>query len=499
MTAASESRTLTKNLIIAQLSKSSHGDLDSYIQVGFSASLSEPEFFAHLIAWNFIKGEVRDSKIALPVISLLTDQYPETLVENSLAHLAMLDPRSLVKALEFHRKARKKNSKTRFSKVRRDVIVPYLRAREENWAWWERTALSHRASMRTLYGFYSVKPNAMADEILFKNRPPKGTVFHAMKELPRMGASEVAGVILRHEIPARILEGVIGARMKEPEILMAMITQMSPTEVVTKTKQLQKLGLKTNPAAMAAYREKIAEVAKSKRNTLKTTRAAEVLVKKDADTALIEQLRGAQEKQLDQMKVEGNWLILADKSASMDVAIEVSRQVAGTLARVVKGKVMLVFFDEVPRALDVSGKGYDEIKAMTAMVVPSGNTSIGCGLVWAIDKGFEFDGITIISDGAENRAPIFAQQLMHYAKRMERDFPVYLYLTRGQVPNIQETMRLAQLDIQVFDLRFNVDHYSIPNMVQTMRVKRYSLTDEIMETSLVALKDALKASAMARI
>ena len=45
------------------------------------------------------------------------------------------------------------------------TLEKYLRAREANWGWWERSALQHRASMKSLYALTHVKPSAMAQQI----------------------------------------------------------------------------------------------------------------------------------------------------------------------------------------------------------------------------------------------------------------------------------------------------------------------------------------------
>src|SRR6266446_4323895 len=92
---------LSKNQIISELSKSTHGSLKEYVQVGKAAAEQHGEFFAHLISWNKIKGQVRDSQIALPIVSLTAKNYPDEFVENSFAHLTQLGPREVHKALHF--------------------------------------------------------------------------------------------------------------------------------------------------------------------------------------------------------------------------------------------------------------------------------------------------------------------------------------------------------------------------------------------------------------
>lgn len=481
-----ESGALTKNKIIAELTRSSHGKLEEYARVGREAALREPEFLAHLIAWNQQKGQIRDSKVALPVIQLAGEAHP-TFRENALAHLALQSPRELVKAVRFAKQVKT----PQHGRQIRKLVGQYLRAREQNWAWWERSALQHRASLRELYALFHIKPNGMADAILFKGQAPKGTIFSVIRELKDMPTMEAAGMVMEHRIPFLVLQGALGKRLKEPDLVLALIGAMSPAELVTNTKMLERLGVKELPALRAAFEEGLKRAAESgKGSTLKTTRAAEAL----GEGKLAEKLRGLQEKQLDKISVEGDWLVLADKSGSMEAAIEAARQVAGVLARMVKGEVHLVFFDTSPRALRVTGMAYDEIRHRTDHVTADGGTSIGCGLQWAIEKGLDVDGIAVVSDGDENSTPRFPIVYTKACELWGKNPPVYFYkISQDPKTSYELGMEMAGHDLQVFGLGHGqIDYYSLPNLVQTMRTQRYSLADEIMESELLTVEGVLR-------
>ena len=99
--------------------------------------------------------------------------------------------------------------------------------------------------------------------------------------------------------------------------------------------------------------EKLEKTAKSKRSVLKTGHQAG----KVKDEGMRAQLNALQEKQIANMSIEGNWLVLADKSGSMSQAIESDRVISATLAKFVRGKITLIFFDTVPaRVFDVTGE-----------------------------------------------------------------------------------------------------------------------------------------------
>jgi hypothetical protein len=271
---------------------------------------------------------------------------------------------------------------------------------------------------------------------------------------------------------------------------------MSPTELTTNAKLLGKLEVETSPVLRAAFREGLERAAKSKKTPLKAGRAAKAM----GDSKLAKKMENLQERQIDSQKgVEGDWLVLADCSASMEDSIEVARHISATLVRFVKGAVHLVFFNTAPRHIDVSGKTLEEIKALTRYVTANGATSIGCGMQWARDEGINVDGIAIVSDMAENNTPSFASTYRGYCEKLSKEPTVYLYVLGSQyeqttwIHQFETSLMKHSIDAQAFDLRGSgVDYYSLPNLVQTMRTNRYSLVDEIMAVPLLKLEDVLK-------
>jgi len=473
---------LTKNRIISELTRSPHGALGQYLPIGLTAAKQEPEFLAHLIAWNQDRGQVRDSKVALPVIGL-TAATDDAITENALAHIAMLDPRNLVRAVRFVKEVKPQGNARKVTRL----VERYLRTREKRIGWFDRAVVQHRASMKELYALCHIKPNTRANDILFKGK--KVGVFKKIAELKDMPAGEAAGVILTERLPFLVVQGALGAKAKEPALVLAMLTQMSASEVVNHVKMLEKLGVKTVPELRAVFEQKLQEAASSKVNTFKATRAAEAVT----DKALSEKLKATQEKQLAALGgIDGNWLVLGDKSGSMAQSIETARHVAATLAKMVKGEVHLIFFDSSPRYVNATGKTYDALLAETRMVTAGGGTSIGCGLQYAVDKGLDIGGIAVISDGGENQAPAFATVYEKLTRDDAKTPPVYFYQVDGDSDSFSRSMSLAGIDLQTFDLKGGqIDYYGLPNIVQTMRANRYSLIDEVMATPLKKVADVL--------
>ena len=486
-----ESNALSRNRIIGELTRSEHGDLKKYCDVGNEAVKREPEFFAHLIAWDACKGQIRDTKVALPIISLAGEEFPKELVDNSLAHLAMLRPREFLKAYRFGLDLK---MKSRVKKTLNSLTTLYLHDLESVQGRWDSTAVQHRRTLKELYALAHVKPSARAQRVLFKKNYPPDSVFEKIAKLKDMRPIEAAGTILEFKIPFLVAIGALGSKIKDTDLALALIERMSPTELVTTVKAFEKLGINTVPVLRAAYDEAISRAAKSKKATLKTSKAADQV----QDEGLRAKIVALQEKQIQALGgVDGNWLVLGDKSGSMSDAIETARQVSATLAKMVTGSVSLVFFDTAPNFIDVTGKTYDQIQKLTRFIRAYGGTSIGCGLLAAMDRKIDIDGIVVVSDAAENSTPFLVDQYKRFTANYGKEVPVYLYRVGTNTlawyadQDLAKSFRTAGLDLQEFDLRGGVDFYSLPNLVATMRTNRYSLSDEILATPLLTLKDVI--------
>lgn len=161
------------------------------------------------------------------------------------------------------------------------------------------------------------------------------------------------------------------------------------------------------------------------------------------------------------------------------------------LARLVKGEVHLVFFSQTPRYFDVTGKTLEEITEITKGVVAHGNTSIGCGVQYLLDKQILVDGIAVVSDGGDNTVPFFQTAYAKYVKGLGVEPTVYHYHVAGDPNKLGINCHAAGIDVQLFELGATTDYYALPNLVQTMRVGRYQLLDEVYGTPLATLDKVL--------
>ncbi len=269
---------------------------------------------------------------------------------------------------------------------------------------------------------------------------------------------------------------------------MALIERMSPAELMNNMKKLEEFGVKKSPELRATLEKALARAGEDRSaSTLKISKTVDAV----EDEELKEKIKVVQEKKLDRSSVDGDWLVLADCSGSMRLAMEIAMIVSETLARCAKGAVHLVFFDTHPRYFNATGKTLEQIKKMTAGVTAGGSTSIGCGLNYALINKLEVDGVAIVSDGGENAAPEYHQVHREYCKKFDKDVPTYLYHVPGDQDRLTPKMATAGIELQKFPLT-GVDYFSIPNLVATMRTNRYSLMEEVMDTPLLSLSNVLK-------
>lgn len=510
-----EQREYDRKQFISTLMKIGHGKLDAYIKDGLLASEAEPELFAHFIAWNEIKGKVRDSKVAYPVIALRSvSKSDRDLAENAVAHLMKLSPRDLVRAYDFNKQLTGEGRaiKSGYRRMLEQGLRDYLQAREDHPKWWERTTLQHRESMKRLYRISHKRPSDRAQKILFEGKYPANSVFAKVANLKNMTPQEAASVILSEKIPYEVAVGAV-AKIKDKDIILALLEGMTGNQVVTNSKMLDRMGVKKDPVLNAAYQAALNRAKSDKKlNVLKADQMLErkgpggqsvgsYMMYAASPTSLSVSLPPPSEEMqadLQQLQahatkmlggIEGDWLILGDCSGSMSQSVELAKKVAALITEQVKGKVWLIFFNTYPTPFDVTGKTFFQIQEMTQRIRSGGGTSIGCGLDYIKANGHEVDGIVIVSDGGDNTHPMFGTAYKSYCEKIGRQPTVYFYDVGGDYDSLMPQLPGV---IEKFDLRHGkVDYYSLPNTIATLRTNKYSMIDEIMATPLLKMVDAI--------
>ncbi len=508
---------VTRAQILNRLNLSLHGKLAEYLPIIGEACKQDPEFLAHLIAWDFTNGQIKDTKLALPVITAAAREFPEELLENSLAHLAMGAPRDLLKALRFSIDL---GTVARRQRQIEKTIRRYLTAKLAEPGKWNRLAARHRRSLKELHALTHCNLPDWARAILFgavrhqegdqrvseKASYIPGSIFADIANLAKMEPRQAAAAIAKWHLSPLVVSGAMAggkAKQTDSAVVQATMEQMSDTELITRAGSLEKKGLSRDKVLKESFRQKVSKATKSKKATLKTSLAADEV----EDEGLKTMLRELQERQIQAQKdagrgIEGNWLVIADRSQSQDIAIELGVHIAAAIAKFVTGKVWLAFCNTEVIPYDATGMSLEAIREKCKFMIAAGSTSYGVGLDWAMSKGLALDGVVIVGDGGENTPPVYAHAHQVYAHRNDKSLPTYLYRTfcppqyaqseGGNPRNFDRLMKQSSLTFTEFDLTSGkVDYYSIPNLVQTMNVNRFGVVEKIMACPLVTLDQVL--------
>lgn len=543
MSAVNEQTAISKNDIIAEASRAVHGKLDQYIPVVRKALENDEMFVSHLIAYNRTKSQLRDPKKAFPVLqmsyahtSCARKDDVEMCVSNAMAHLMLLTPRELNKAWDFRLDLRKQDGFNLRMGRMKTVIKAYLKKVERlPFSRRDQLLLKFRNDFRALYSEVHLNPDPYVNSVIFgdsqklkKMELPSKSLFRTVRELGKMSPTEAAGHIIINKIPFLVARTACKEHWENETFVMALIGSMTPTEFITNAAPLlKKRGIKASAVLRSSYNDALQKLGASGINALKAQKAVTKLspgryrslmatkaitpAEPEIDTeALYEDAADTiiqiQEKQLDVMKkdigLDGNWLILGDKSGSQVLSIEFTKQLAAHMARMVKGQVAIAFFATAGDVwyIDVTGKTLDEILRVTGGIRADGGTSIGAGLKSVMYQfpNVVWDGIAIVSDGLENTPPYFPDVYKEYSAKVGKQVPVYFYETHATGRGFSdrplvEYMKRERLEVHRFDYSNQtvIDYTNLPSIIATMKANPYGLIQEIMDTPLLTFSEAL--------
>ena len=177
-------------------------------------------------------------------------------------------------------------------------------------AWFEgvhpddRAAVRARKSMKRLYAGLHIRPDARADAVLFKDEPPEESLAYKLKRLAKAAtAAEQAALIVEHRLPYAVAVGAVGKLT--PSVLVALISQMSPQEVINNLGSLKKRGALEHAEVKALVDEKLKAAATSERvSAFKALKAAEVAGVSEETVATLGAVAGRQ------VKRRGGWSVV---------------------------------------------------------------------------------------------------------------------------------------------------------------------------------------------
>jgi len=466
--------------ILRAILRSPHRDVAALAPAHRQALDGDPLFYLHLAAWYIGwgkmrgHGEVRDHK-RLFIARLLT--APAELPEwrrNGRALFSHLSPR------EAERTAR--HAKELFGgapRFLRATVERYLRALEANHRRFDGAAVRARTALKGLYALFHIRPSERAQAILFDRRPPRGSLPWVVKRLKGAEPPEAARLIAAHRVPFPIAVGAV--RRLTPAVLVALLGNMTPQEVLNHLKLLERRGLLDDPEVKDLVRAKV-EAAKGDRrvSTLKGIKARDALSAEHADLAAAVE-RAVDERVAAVAAITKPTAILVDVSSSMHEAIGVARELAAVAAPIAQGGLWVYVFNTTARRIKARGPARSDWERAFRLVRPNGATAIGAGLERMLRDGVAVEQIVLITDGGENTPPHFADAYRKYAEAMGGPEVVYVHVGYDAPRTFNRAMR----EVGAVRWDFTGDYYSIPNLLPILaRPGLAELVDEVMATPL---------------
>lgn len=463
--------------ILNSLLTTPHGDLNRVAELHKQMIERDPIFYGHLAVWYLAEGEVRDHKEVF-VGNLLAGALAEHRGAGFVL-LQQLPPYQVARVVDFV-----KQSRGLVPRSTRTAVELYLREREQSAASFDRAALRARKSMKHLYASLHIKPGARADAVLFKEKPPADSLAFMLKRLAKAEtALEQAELIAEHRIPYAVAIGAV-SRLT-PVVLVALINQMSPQEVINNLGSLKKRGALLHEEVKALVDEKLAEAASSERVSAFKAMKAVTASGVDRDVAArLERVAGEQVKS--KGRITRPTALFVDKSSSMTYAIEVGKQIAALVSGVTEAELFVYAFDSLAYPVVTARAGARELadwERAFRHLLPQGSTSIGAPLEVMRLKRQVAEQIIVVTDEGENTAPYFGAVLERYVEELKTE-PSVLIVRVGQCSNhLENELRRRGRAFDTFT--FAGDYYALPNLVPLLsRPSRLELLLEILETPL---------------
>jgi hypothetical protein len=492
-----------------------HRNLSAIYPIHKQMIEQDPRFYVQVAAWYADHGDVRDHK-EMFVINLCLSQF-EGHRDVGLALLRDLPPYEVARVVDFikgrevTRTVPKEASKQRGKKAAkakkaepeqqekkppqkekvglfvnvprsmRTEIERYLRERERDAHRLDSALLHGRAAMKRLYAGLHIRPSERSQAILFAEQPPEDSLLFAVKQIAKAeSAAEQARAIAEHRIPYRVAASLI--HEMTPMVLAALIDVMTPQEVINNMGSLKKHGAFENEDVKKLVQAKL-EAAKSDKR-VSAYKAKVAMEAAEVSGELAETLDEITETQV---KARGTikrpTALLLDKSGSMQIALEVGRQLGAMISAICESDLFAYAFDSMPYPVQVKGTSLADWEKALAGIHAGGSTSCGVALEWMRKKKQRVEQIIMVTDEGENHAPLFKDAYTAYAQELATN-PDVIFVKVGHASKTLE-QACAQMGVAASAFEFKGDYYALTNLIPLLtRPSMLELLMEIMEYEL---------------
>ncbi|HEY9786949.1 MAG TPA: hypothetical protein V6D17_16275 [Candidatus Obscuribacterales bacterium] len=449
----------------------------------------DPRFFGHLAAWYFDHGTVHDLK-QLFIAFMATSKYDEEWREAGLAMLQKLPPyqvERVIRLIKGYKDGENRVAGIVASPPRslKTAVEQYLRKREADHKAFDSTVLHARKSVKMLYATFRIKPGEYAQKILFENNPPPSSRLAVLKEIAKCEKpSEQARLIVENNIPYRVAISVV--KHMTPTVLVAIVNAMTPQEVINNLASLKKRGAMDDADLRKLIEHKLNQGKSDTRvSALKTRQALAAASLDDEMTKMVEDVGDKQIKA--KGKITRPTALLVDKSGSMDIAIDVGKQIASIIAPICEADLFVYAFDSMAFPITAKGKELSDWERAFKGIRAEGNTSCGVAIEMMRRKKQVVEQVVIVTDQGENTAPFMAPALAQYGK--ENPVPSVIIVNVGRhTDQIERALRAGNVEVDTFT--YNGDYYSLPSLIPMLAGgTRLELLMDIMSYELPRRKD----------
>lgn len=468
--------------ILNTLLRTPHGNIEPLLPLFKELSERDAVFFGPMACWYCARGSVRDLRELFIAFMCISD-FDESYREAGLAMLMQLPPYQVANVLQIIKGKREGNEfragiGKSVPRSFRNAVAEYLQQREQNHEQFDSVVLHARKALKTLYASLRIKPGEYAQAILFDNNPPVESKLHALKRIAlTQTPSEQASLLVEHKIPYRVAASVI--KHMTPSVVAALVSAMSPQEVINNLASLKRRGVMDNADLRSLIETKLEAARTDKRVSALKSQTALRAVRLDYELSQkVESIADAQIKT--RGAIRKSTAILVDKSGSMEVAIEVGKQVAAIVAPVCQADLFVYAFDSLAYPIIAKGTELSDWERAFKGIQATGPTSCGVALKTMFKRKQVVFQIVMITDQEENCAPLMAPALKEYAT-LTGEYPNVVIVNIGKHSRKVESS-LRSLDVVVDTYTFNGDYYSLPNLIPLLEGgSRLDLLMEILD------------------
>lgn len=473
--------------LLSEFLKTPHGKLEALAPIHQRVLDADPMFYAHLMAWQWKRSEVRDHQLLAVAHMLTAPNEFSVMREAGWKMFQGLPVHLAVKTAEYIRKTlRRKNVR-----MVKSAVATYLRTLEGNFHTFDNAAVRNADGLTYLYAAYRIKPALIAKQFLrmkdlltgLELTPPVGSRTWAMSELQRLKGDEEAQarLIVKHNLPYPVVAAAgLG---KSPMIVAALVAVMTPSEVVNHQKMMTDNGVMKNPGLAAIVNEKIVAAGRDKRvSALKIDTA---IKNSGVSTETAAKLSAASDARASlSAKIKLPTALFVDISASMERAIQMTTDaVAPMISQATTAGFWAYVFNVGAQEMKARGTSKSDWQAAFQLVRAHGGTNIGAPFTLMIKNKVKVDQVVIITDMDENNQHDFTARYREYVVAMGISPKVVVVGVGALNSSTLPKWQAAGIDASM--LMFNGDQYSVSNLLNALSAPGFDdLVTEILSMPL---------------